>query len=139
MPSGVAFKGGPEMRAKIAALRKRFPDAAMAALYQETQVEATEVKKRTPVDHGPLRASVHVVKPQRDGTRIWTRIACGGTAAPYAIYVHENLEAIHPVGQAKFLESVILESRPFMGARVAKRMRFNAIEGSAILSFLDQF
>jgi hypothetical protein len=25
-------------------------------------------------------------------------------SAPYAIYVHENLEAHHPIGQAKFLE-----------------------------------
>lgn len=27
-----------------------------------------------------------------------------GYHAPYAIYVHEDLEAFHPVGQAKFLE-----------------------------------
>ena len=27
-----------------------------------------------------------------------------GYSQSYAIYVHENLEAVHPVGQAKFLE-----------------------------------
>src|SRR4051812_27581493 len=27
-----------------------------------------------------------------------------GVTAAYAIYVHENLQAVHPVGQAKFLE-----------------------------------
>ena len=32
-----------------------------------------------------------------------------GFAADYAIYVHENLQAHHPVGQAKFLESAARE------------------------------
>jgi hypothetical protein len=27
-----------------------------------------------------------------------------GYSAPYAVYVHENLQAYHPVGQAKYLE-----------------------------------
>lgn len=27
-----------------------------------------------------------------------------GYTMPYAVYVHENLEAEHPIGQAKFLE-----------------------------------
>jgi hypothetical protein len=56
---------------------------------------------------------------------IYALIVAGGPAAPYAIYVHEDLEAIHPVGQAKFIESVLLESRPFMAARIAKRIDLN--------------
>lgn len=93
-------------------------------------MEATEVKKRTPVDKGTLRGTVHVVGPVREGKRIYTLIACGGPSAPYAVYVHENLEAFHKVGQAKFLESVIMESRAYMGARVAKRMELNrAVSG----------
>lgn len=113
------------MRERLKRLAQRFPDEVGRGLYIETEVEATEVKKRTPVDKGPLRASIHQIGPFREGRRIYTMIVVGGTSAPYAIYVHEDLEAFHPVGQAKFLESVILESRPHMGARVAKRIELN--------------
>jgi hypothetical protein len=113
------------MKGKFARIKSGFGREVVAALYQETQIETTEVKRRTPVDTGELRASVHVVGPFSQGDRIWTLIACGGLAAKYAVYVHENLEAFHKVGQAKFLESVILESRPFMAKRVADRISLN--------------
>lgn len=32
-----------------------------------------------------------------------------GYSTPYAIYVHEDLEAYHPTGQAKFIERVVRE------------------------------
>jgi hypothetical protein len=118
-----------EMKARLRRLQERFPNVVAAALYQETQIEATEVKRRTPVDRGTLRGTVDVVGPNREGYGfqiIYTLIVCGGPAAPYAIYVHENLEAHHKVGQAKFLESVILESRAYMAERVAKRIDLNA-------------
>ena len=46
----------------------------------------------------------------------------GGPAVDYAGLVHEDLDAIHPVGQAKFLESTLMESRPFLAARIGKRI-----------------
>ena len=46
----------------------------------------------------------------------------GGPAAGYAIYVHEDLGAFHPVGDAKFMESVLNESRPFLAKRIAARV-----------------
>lgn len=94
----------------------------MRALYVEVEVEVKEVKRRTPVDQGTLRGSVHQVGPTRRWRVIETMIVAGGPSAPYAIYVHEDLDAFHKVGQAKFIESVILESRPFIGARVARRI-----------------
>lgn len=111
------------MRARIRLISQTVPERVASALYMESEIEAKEVKRRTPVDKGPLRASVHVLGPFRSGRKIWTSIVAGGPAAPYAIYVHEDPDAIHPVGQWKFLESVIMESRPFMGARVAARIR----------------
>lgn len=130
MASGSSLTGGAQLRARLARLKTRFPDEVARALYQETEIETTEVKKRTPVDQGTLRGTVHTVGPVKEGSIIYTLIACGGPAAPYAIYVHENLEAHHPVGQAKFLESVILESRAYMGQRVAARIDLNnALQG----------
>lgn len=118
------------MRARLAKLRERIPDEVGAALYQETQVETTEVKKRTPVDKGNLRASVHSEGPFREGRRIWSAIVAGGASAPYAIFVHEDPDAIHKVGEWKFIESVIRESAPFLAARIGRRVDLNrALEG----------
>ena len=43
-----------------------------------------------------------------------------GYTAEYSIHVHENLEARHPVGQAKFLESAAREMAQQAGALVAR-------------------
>jgi len=115
------------MRRKLQRLADRFPDEVGRALYIETEIESKEVKRRTPVDKGALRASVHVVGPTREGRTIYTFIVAGGPAAPYALFVHEDLAAFHKVGQAKYIESVIMESRPFMGRRVAARIELNRV------------
>lgn len=125
MPSGASLKNAEEMRRRLLRFAEKFPNEVERALYQETEVEAKEVKRRTPVDTGELRASVHVEGPTRQWRTIYTKIVAGGPAAPYAIYVHEDLDAIHKVGQAKYIESVILESRPFMAARVGQRIDLN--------------
>jgi hypothetical protein len=39
------------------------------------------------------------------------RSALVGYTQAYAIYVHENMEAKHPVGQAKFLETPLRENQ----------------------------
>lgn len=111
------------MRRKLRRFAQKFPEQVTRVLYLETEIEVKEVKRRTPVDDGHLRGSVHQEGPTRQGNKIGTTIVAGGVAAPYAIYVHEDLEAFHPVGQAKFIESVIMESRPFMAERLARRLR----------------
>lgn len=111
-----------KVRANVSAFERRFPNLVEKALYIETEIEVTEAKRRTPVDKGNLRASIHQEGPTRDGRRIVSEIVAGGVAAPYAVIVHEDLEAFHKVGQAKFIESVILESRPFMAQRIAARI-----------------
>jgi hypothetical protein len=63
------------------------------------------------------------VGPETQGKQIQVRLVFGGPAAPYAAIVHENLTAHHPVGQAKYLESVALERRPGMGKEVAGFMK----------------
>lgn len=100
-----------------------FLDKAVRALEFEAEIEMTEAKRRTPVDTGALRGSGHVKPARRVGRDIMVELAFGGPAVPYAAKVHEDLDAFHKVGQAKFLESVVVESAPYMAARVAKRMR----------------
>ena len=97
------------------------PEAIAAALQAELEIESTESQRRTPVDTGALRAS-HSVSVQSDSDGVTGTISVGGVAAPYAVEVHENLDAYHPVGQAKFLESTLNESQDFLAERIAKRI-----------------
>lgn len=123
--SGASMAGGLAMKRRLANLKRTVPEQVEHALYLEAEIEVTEVKKRTPVDKGTLRGTVHQEGPTRNFRRIYTLIVAGGPAAPYALFVHEDLEAHHPVGEAKFIESVVTESRPFMAARVARRIDLN--------------
>jgi len=80
-------------------------------------------KSRTPVKFGTLRSSGRV-EHGVVGTRI---IVTLGFHTDYAVYVHENLQAHHPVGQAKFLESAVQENVDYLeksiAASIAKAMK----------------
>lgn len=128
------LSGYQEMRAKVLSVAKQFPDRVTAALYLEGQIEMTEAKRRTPVWNparpvtkgvvpGALRASGFVHEPVRKGSHTSVALSFGGPAVDYAIYVHEDLEAFHATGQAKFLESTLNESAPFMAQRIGKRLK----------------
>lgn len=112
------------MAATLQKIATEMPNKVRAALRAEAEIEATEAKRRTPVDTGNLRASIHVddAKGTKDPGVVSVAIVAGGPAAPYALTVHEDLEAFHRVGQAKYLESVLRESAPHMAKRVAKRL-----------------
>ena len=111
------------LRRKIAQLQREMPKEVERAVRMEAEVEATESKRRTPVDTGALRASIHVEGPVMEGKAIGAAIVAGGVAAPYALAVHEDMDAYHAVGQAKFIESTLKESAPFLPQRIAKRLR----------------
>ena len=113
--------GVVEMRRKFERLVREFPEAVGSALHEELEIELLEAKQRTPVDTGALRASGFVEGPKVRRGHISDRIVFGGPAAPYAVIVHEDLEAHHPVGQAKFLESVLVESAPYLLERTVDR------------------
>jgi hypothetical protein len=143
---GLEVKGLDALEKGLAALSQQLKSDVGNALRAEAEIEMTEAKRRTPVQTGALRSSGHVEGPEEgtmslatfgnaasggqgefragpDRADISVRLVFGGPAAAYAVYVHENLEAIHPVGQAKFLESTLLESAPYLVARIAARMK----------------
>lgn len=121
MPSN-DIVGVKAMQDKIRKIAVGFPMLVKQALYAEAQIELTEAKRRTPFLTGALRGSGIVEPPVQSGNTLSVTIAFGGPAADYAVYVHENLEAHHPVGQAKFLESTLLESAPYLMDRIGKRL-----------------
>lgn len=114
--------GAAEMRSKLANVKKNAPKKIGDALLAEMQVEKLEVIRRTPKESGDLRSTIRLIGPSMQGDTITVLIVAGGPDAPYALIVHEDLEAFHKVGQAKYLESVLLESRAFIGRRVAARL-----------------
>ena len=113
----ILVTGIAEVNAQLAKLVERDQQAAVQALREEAETIMTDSKQRVPVDTGVLRAS-GFVSPVEDGVRL----AYGGAASDYAIYVHENLDANHPVGEAKYLERPVLEALPGLAERVAKTM-----------------
>jgi hypothetical protein len=118
----IHFRGTAQVAANLRTLVRAVPAAVGRALREEAEIEMTEAKERTPVDTGALRASGHVEGPDHQGRAISVDLNYGGPSAPYAVYVHEDLEAHHPVGQAKFLESTLLESAPHLPRRIAARV-----------------
>ena len=113
----ILVTGIAEVNAQLARLWEQDQAASVQALREEAETIMTDSKQRVPVDTGVLRAS-GFVQPVEDGVRL----AYGGAASDYAIYVHENLDANHPVGEAKYLERPVLEALPGLAARVAKTM-----------------
>lgn len=78
----------------------------MAGLFEAGLKIQKVSQKRTPVDTGNLKASAFTRKAP-DGS---LNVQIGYTAA-YAVFVHENMEAGHTVGQPKFLESALNENK----------------------------
>ncbi len=115
--------GADTVIANLRAVAASMPAQLGRALREEAEIEMTEAKRRTPVDTGALRASGHVDEHQINGSDVSVTLGFGGAAAPYALEVHENLEAFHKVGQAKYLESTLAESERFMAERIAKRLQ----------------
>ena len=121
------LQGGEKLKRTLEKIWKATPKEAAQALYEEAQIEKKESMERTPVRFGILKASHKVERPVLSWSGIEVKIKVGGPAINYAIPVHENTEAFHKVGQAKFLESTLLESRPYMARRIAKRIDLRRI------------
>ena len=104
--------GLSEMKARLAKTSERADNAAGAAGYRLCNDVMNDSVRRTPVDTGALRGSRYVTMPVHSGKGMQVEYGYGGPAKKYAVKVHEDLNAFHPVGEAKFLESAIDEHRP---------------------------
>lgn len=95
-----------------------------AGLYQEGQAILRDTLPITPIEFGNLRASGQVEGPTLEGGSLEVTIGFGGASAPYALYVHERLDAYHePPTQAKFLETTVNEHAKDFAGRMAVFMK----------------
>lgn len=117
------WSGFDEFVNKLRASPNRMKKAAASALFKEGERIMAKAKPLTPVLTGVLRETGHVQLPVIEGDKISDTFGFGGPAAPYAVYVHENLEAHHLVGQAKFLEQPMLELESGRMNRIAQDIK----------------
>ena len=122
----MSVKMGARVQAEKVVEQFRKATAAARATSQELYREAEELmaesKPEVPVDTGALRASGYVEPPQINGNRVTVRCGYGGSAASYALYVHEDLQAHHETGNAKFLENPFNRRLPGLSGRMAARL-----------------
>jgi hypothetical protein len=77
------------------------------ALERSIAIVESAAKRKTPVDKGGLRRSIRKPKEVRKGDR---QVYLGSNL-PYARRQHEELHYRHNVGQAKYLEKGLEESK----------------------------
>jgi hypothetical protein len=120
------IKASTKLPQKLLDIMSKYKDKATSviapALYQEAEAIMTQAKMLTPVDTGALRASGHVRRPVVSAQSVSVTLGFGGTAAPYAVYVHEDLTKRHPVGQAKYLEQPFNAAKQSMAERIANKV-----------------
>ncbi len=112
--------GIEEMRKKADATKREFRNAVIRAVKKFERIEGKEMDRRTPIDTRELIESRFEGEPIVNGNRIE---AVMGYTADHAEVVHEDLEAHHSIGQAKYMESVLNESGPHFLERVAEDVK----------------
>lgn len=115
--------GQERLGPKLGAVQRAIAQELAAALYQECEATMAVSKAQyAPVETGALRSSGFVEPPKVSGTTVVVRLGYGGAAKEYALIVHERLGVNHPVGQAKYLETPVLERLPGMATRIRARV-----------------
>jgi hypothetical protein len=91
--------------------------------FEELQEIATEImelaQSKTPVDTGLLVSTAYTSDNGKDTVEVGYD---KDGDAPYAIFVHEDLEATHEQGEAKFLERAIDETVPSIVQRIRTKL-----------------
>jgi hypothetical protein len=121
----VKFDNLERITVALAATGKEGAREAARALRHEAQEVLTQSLDEVPVDTGALKASGRVNPASGvilSGENIMVEVVFGSTATSYAIPVHENLEAHHPHGKAKYLEGPLLRQLNGISGRIADRV-----------------
>lgn len=127
MPTTLKYTGADaairDIEKLAAGSRAEFAQAAVDTL----AARVPEVQRRTPFESGELRDTVRVEGPEINGNRITAAIVAGGGEVDYALYVHEDMEADHPIGEAKFIESVLKEAVPVAPKEIGARVNLDKL------------
>lgn len=121
----VTFGDLEDVTRRMERFAKAAPHVQMMSriLYKRANAVLHAALLLVPVDLGTLRASGLVEPPIIEGTKVTVIVAFGGPAASYAYIVHEDLEAFHDDGQAKYLEVASVAEREGTLAALVKGAR----------------
>lgn len=103
----IRLQGFVELTNRLNRSASQISDTVQNALLDcgnDLQQKAVDI---TPIDTGALRSSAFTEADRQNRKKPSVTV---GFEEEYAIYVHENLEAHHDVGQAKFLEQPLKEN-----------------------------
>jgi hypothetical protein len=125
----VKVTGDKELLRAMQGMANKIPHAVAMALYEEANRIFIEAQLLTPIDTGALRGSGFVTQPKVDSNKAKVSIQYGGAAAPYALYVHERIDAPsgnpvyhRPPTQAKFLSVPVDRAIPTLGSNLLRRI-----------------
>ena len=124
----IKITGLNETITKFKGMPPKLLKSLVKTIHNQHEEIMTLAKERTPVDTGFLRASGHVNPPKVTEHSIESEGAFG---AEYGVYVHENLNATHNVGEAKFYEKSALERTDNVKEAVTQSVN-EFIKGEAI-------
>ena len=132
----VTTDGWPKVNAILKQLGAKAPQALGAEFYEEAENLIGNAKEQTPHLTGNLKASGIVLPPVMKSGGPMIEAGFGGPAgtgnqqggsnwkdAGYALIVHENLEAHHPVGNAEYLKRPLDAAKRGMEGRIAKGLK----------------
>jgi hypothetical protein len=123
MKMAVSFEGLDRLQNAIKSIDSPEKKTAMGrTMYANATAILNESKELVPVDTAALKDSGRVELPNVSPDGISVEITYGGAAAPYALFVHEDMTMDHSPskptavtgrprrGQAKFLEIPVTEN-----------------------------
>ena len=104
--TNVTITGDKELIRKLKALGPKALQVATGSLYRSAEEIMTDSKENyVPVDTGALRGTGKVLPPVMEGNQVTVVLGYGDESVNYAVHVHENPDAYHPVGGWKYLEA----------------------------------
>lgn len=119
-PKQMHVTGVREVQANVNRILNGNLKDAKKALLIEANMIGDEAVKQAPVEFGDLRRSETVEVTKNTKTEYEVTVGFNTT---YAAAVHENRNAHHNVGKAKYLEDPLMKAAPGLGKRVAKRVK----------------
>lgn len=121
----MTLEGGEAMKVKLRLLAHQFPLEVRRAANVVIDRKLAITQERVPVKTGKLKKTGRkMVSLSKVGgaPNVSASIVYGSLEVLYARRVHEDLLAKHKVGQAKYVESVILESVSTAGSELANEI-----------------
>jgi len=111
----MALKGAGDVIANLKKVQSEFAKKRRQALTRIGVIVKADSVKMTPVDTTNLRGAAFSEVQGQDSVIIGY-----DQSAAYAPYVHEDLEAHHDVGEAKFLEKAVKKNQKRILEELAK-------------------